>query len=152
MTAPSPLKVTTGIPVPFTVSVATTATGTMAPLWTRRRLPPFAKLRGLQTLTLCVILLTICLLRLAGRTPRSMAPRKQPLLRGAFAALALVALFAVAGCGGGASTAQSVPVPVPQAVAPSQTTSIITVTPAATNANGTPLANMQPIQLTLIVN
>ncbi len=151
-TAPSPLTVTGGAPVPFTVSVTTTATGTLAPLWTPPRLPPFVRLRDLQTLILCAILLIIWWMRLAGRTPRSTAPGRQPLLGGALAALASVALFAGAGCGGGTSAAQSVQVPVPQAVAPSQTTSILTVTPAANNANGTPLTNLPPIQLKLIVN
>ncbi len=146
-TLPSPLKVTSGTPVPFTVSVATTVPGTMAPLWTPPPLSPFATLRGLPTLTLYAILAAI-LLCLVERTSWSTALGKRPILRGAFAALALTALFAVAGCGGGTSTAQA---PVPQPVTPSQTMTI-TVTPSATNANGTPLANLPPIQLTLIVN
>jgi len=108
--------------------------------------PPFATLRGLPTLTLYAILAAISLLCLAGRTPWSTAPGKRPILASAFAALALAALFSVAGCGGGMSTAQSALVPDPQ------TTSIITVAASATNPNGTPLANLPPIQLTLIVN
>ena len=146
-TAPSPLRVTSGAPIPFTVSVATTATATIAPPWTPPRLPPFVSLRVLQTLVLCAILLLLCL---AGRMSLSNAPERRRTRSSALAALALTALFVVAGCGGGASTAQSVQVPTPQPVTPSQTT--ITVTPSATNANGAPLANLPPIQLTLVVN
>lgn len=151
-TSPSPLSVSGTNPIPFTVTVATTATGTMAPLGTPPRLPPFATLRGLPTLTLSAIFAAILLLCLVERTSWSAALGKRPILSTAFAALALTALFAAAGCGGGASTAQSVQVPVPQPVTPSQTMSTITVTPSATNPNGTPLANLPPIQLTLIVN
>jgi 6-phosphogluconolactonase (cycloisomerase 2 family) len=160
--APSPLKVTSGTSVPFTVSVATTATGATAQRWSPPRPPPFASLRLLQTLTLCAILAAILLLCFAGRTPwpcrgaACCAPSRQDvncrgmqrqIPRGAIAALAIAALLSAAGCGGG-TIAESAQVPV----TPAQTTSTITLQPSATNASGTPVGNLQPIQLTLIVN
>jgi hypothetical protein len=50
------------------------------------------------------------------------------------------------------SAAENAQTPAPQTVTPSQATSTITLTPSATNANTTPLANLPQVQLALVVN
>ena len=66
------------------------------------------------------------------------------------AALAVFAMATLDGCGGATSVAQSAP--ITQVVATPPGTSIITITPTATNAGGTPLPSIPPTQLTLTVN
>jgi 6-phosphogluconolactonase (cycloisomerase 2 family) len=160
-TTPSKLTVTSGTPAAFAINVATAAS-TSAPTWSPPRLPPLTTLRVLQRLVPYAIFAMILLLCLAG-TPRwpcrgaaCCAPSRQDvncrgvqrqILRGAVAALAIAVLFAAAGCGGG-TIAESAQAPT----TPAQTTSTITLQPSATNASGTPVGNLQSIQLTLIVN
>jgi 6-phosphogluconolactonase (cycloisomerase 2 family) len=143
---PQPLKVTSGTPVPFTITVATTGRAAITPFSDSPRFTPFASLRVLLTSTLFTIALLICW---TDTKLRHAAPGKRPIGSGAFATLALTAILGVAGCGGGSTVAQSAPVTQP--VVTPQGTSTITVTPTAT-ANGAQLAPIAPIQLTLTVN
>lgn len=73
-------------------------------------------------------------------------------LAAALAAVLLLGVFAAAGCASGSSaTPQAAVTPQPAVTQTPQGTFIITLTPAATTANGTQLPPGAPIQLTLIV-
>jgi hypothetical protein len=128
--------------VPFTVTVATVASGSIpvSSLWQ----PRLRSLPAVASLFLMLICLAGSLFWATGR-----GSRKRWVYGAAFAMLALIALLAAAGCGGGSSGGGVV---APPPTTPSQSTFTIGVTPSATNANGTALAGLQSLQLTLIVN
>ena len=143
MASPGTLSVPSANAVPFTITVATVASGSIpvSRLWHRllRKLPAAAGL------FLTLIFLAGSLLWATGQKSR-----KCFAYSWAFAMLALVAILVATGCGGGGSGGQDVVAPPP--TTPSQSTFTIGVTPSATNANGTALAGLQSLQLTLIVN
>lgn len=145
---PGPLKVS-GSPLPFSVTVTTTAATTagasVMPFSVTPRLMPFTLWRALFPIIACVILLLVCSAqRVSGRAARATLP--------AFTAFALLAIFYIAGCGGGSATAQSVPITSPGATGTPQGAFTLVLTPAATSASGTQLAPLPPLQLTLVVN
>ena len=129
--------------VPFTVTVATVASGSIpvSRFWQ----PGLRNLPAVAGLFLTLIFLAGALL---GTTEQRSG--KFWAYSGAFAMLGLIALLGAAGCGGGGSGGQGVVAPPP--TTPSQSTFTVGVTPSATNANGTALAGLQSLQLTLIVN
>jgi hypothetical protein len=151
--APATMKVTTGVSVPFVITVATAGSGVSAALGRPPPDIPFVTLRWERLLLvfLCLLAgLTLC----AGAMPalgglRSVRPR--PCLAGtAFLALAGLTLCTAAGCGGGNTGAQSAP--VTQSVPTPTGTSTIIVSVSATTTAAAQLPPIAPIQLTLTVN
>jgi hypothetical protein len=145
---PPSTKVTNGIGVPFRVTVATTGAGALMPFSNTPRLAPLTVLRLELPLAVWAM---VMLVRTFQRTPWT-ARSGRAICSGALAGLAVIAMSAVAGCGGGSTIAQSVPVTQPSATATPQGTYTITLTPTATTTSGSPLGPVPPTQLTLIVN
>jgi hypothetical protein len=145
---PASMKVTSGVGVPFSVTVATTGAGGLMPFSDTSRFAPQTLLRLAMPLMLLAMVLIMCGLH---RT-QSTAWSGRLICGGALAGLAVMATFAATGCGGGSTIAQSVPVTQPSVTATPAGTYALTLTPTATTASGTALAAVPPTQLTLIVN
>ena len=149
---PSSLQITNGSPAPFSVSIPTSGgTSAALPFSSEPRATPLIQLRAAPVFVLLTLVLFAVAFAVRGKQPWNARPRRSAFA-GAFAAMSLLAILGVmltaAGCGGGSATIappQIAPVVTPQG------TSIITVTPSATSANGKAL-QLQPIQLTLVVN
>jgi hypothetical protein len=147
------MKVTSGVSVPFVITVATAGSGVSAALGHPPRDAPFVTLRW-QRLFLVFLFLLSGLTLYAGAIQalgnlRKVVPR--PGLAGtAFLAIAGLTLFTAAGCGGGNTGAQSAP--VTQSVPTPTGTSTITVSVTATTTAAAQLPPIAPIQLTLTVN
>jgi hypothetical protein len=147
--APAPMKVTSGVGVPFSVMVTTTGTGALIPFPNTPRIVPRVVPRLVALLAFWVMVWLACAsLRKTQWTVRS----GRLICGGALAGLVAIAMFVAAGCGGGSTIAQGGPVTQPTTTATPQGTYTITLTPTATAANGPPLAAVPPTQLTLIVN
>ncbi len=140
---PSPVQVSNGNPVPFTVMVTTSGGAVVFPLQNSPPLGPFVYLRYLSLLALGMLLL-ILVARNSNFPSLQLAAGFA--VRRNMAVIALLTLLCVAGCGGGSAALAPVP---PHVVTPSGT-STITVTPSATSLSGKSL-QLQPIQLTLTV-
>ena len=143
---PSTLQVSNGAVAPFTVTVTTTgaASGTL-PFRYFPRLRPFPVPSagvGLTLGTLLLLLFVFGAKRDSVQWPRFLAPAS------AFAAIALLAMLSVAGCGGGSASIAAAPY---TSGSTPQGTSTIVITPSATSSSGNAL-QLQPIQLTLTVN
>src|SRR6266487_2054344 len=140
---PSPVQVSNGNPVPFTVMVTTSGGAVVFPLQNLPPLGPFVYIRYLSLVALGILLLVLV-------ARKSNFPSLQPAagfaVRRNMAAIAMLTLLCMAGCGGGSAALAPVP---PRVVTPSGT-STITVTPSATSSSGKSL-QLQPIQLTLTV-
>ncbi len=150
---PTAISVTSGVTVPFVITVATAGSNTTGQLWRR---PPDVPSGGPRSPYLLVLWYL-----LAGSALWATAPKTVGYVRGpgaqqrlaygpALVGCAILALYAMAGCGGVSTVAQSAP--IAQAVPTPAGTSVISVTPTATSKAGTPLAAIAPIQLTLTVN
>jgi len=143
-TAPN-AQFTAGIPIPYVVSVATTANTMALPPPRAPGLPPFVWL-DLLSLLACGALLLFYIFKARRLTLMEGLLRAAPL-----AIVALLCIFEAAGCAGAGAAAS------PQAVLTQRTTgtppgaSTITVTPSVATSTGTPLPGVLPIQLTLTV-
>jgi hypothetical protein len=150
---PTTTKLTSGVSVPFVITVATTGSGVSAPAGHSPADVPFVTLR-LQRLPLVFLCLLAGLTLCAGAMQalgglRRVGPR--PCLAGGpFLALAGLTLCTVTGCGGGSTGAQSAP--VTQSVPTPAGTSTITVSVTAATTAAAQLPPITPIQLTLTVN
>jgi hypothetical protein len=111
--SPSTLNVAGVNTIPFTVTVATSASGFVPVSIFRQWL--------LLHAPACMLLLFVCL---TGKLAWATAHKKHECLvySGAVAVLALIALLAAAGCGGGGSAAQGAPVSQPVTPSPSTRT------------------------------
>jgi len=151
---PASIIVSANQSVTFQVSVATAAAASSI---------AFDKLRhrdyGFFSIVRLCVAMTCTLLfsffdKFCERRYRSFTERSPLHFRMAISAhVAIIALLALsvvnlAGCGG-ASTVATAPAVTPTSQSQTYT---ITITPTATTSNGAPLANVPPIQLTLIVN
>jgi hypothetical protein len=145
---PAAMNVTSGVGVPFSVTVATTGTGALMLFSDTSRFKPQTLLPSATALALLAMVLIMFGLRRTQRTARSV----RLVCGGALAGLGVMAMFAATGCGGGSTIAQSVPVTQPSVTATPVGTYTVTLTPTATSGNGSPLAAVPPTQLTLIVN
>jgi len=143
---PASLQVTSGSPIPFTVSVTTSGSGLVLGAPRKPPLTPPAHWHLFCTLAIAGVLLLLVLL---DRREPWMRTARRLAIGGAFAVLAVGVVINLAGCGGGSSTVSVVP-PQTQIVTP-QGTSTIVITPTATTSSGKQLAAMPPIQLTLTV-
>jgi hypothetical protein len=154
--APASITVAANQSVPFQVTVATVTptTSSLFDKLDRREIPPlnFARL----ALTMAFALLSSFLFsrttrRINPLQSRHFGPFAFPLTaNAATAALLVCAVLTIAGCGG-ASTVATAPTITPTPTATSQTYTI-TITPRATTSNNAVIPNLQPIQLTLILD
>src|SRR5216683_3112017 len=149
--APS-VALTNGIAVSYVVSVATTGASTGAIQWIPRPPPVFLLPLG-SLIALCALLLAA--VSAFTRVRRCRFGFAQAKFSGALAALLLLTVMGITGCGGGgggsAPAPQIIPPPQPTVTPTPQGTFTITLTPMATTAGGTQLPPMAPIPLTLIV-
>jgi 6-phosphogluconolactonase (cycloisomerase 2 family) len=145
---PPSMKVTSGVGVPFSVTVATSGTGALMPFSNASRFAP----QMLSCLAMPFMLLAMVLIMCGLHGTQKTARSGRVICGGALAGFAVMAMFAATGCGGGSSIAQSVPVTQPSVTATPAGTYTITLTPTATTTSGTALAAVPPTQLTLIVN
>jgi hypothetical protein len=155
-TVPTPILVVAHQPATFAITVATVAasssTNFLDDLEGRRQPPPL-------TAPVQIFLLILCAAKLRGATARRRTRpfpathQPSPLSRSlsasaTIAALLALSLFTISGCGGASTVATATAVtPTPQ----SQSYTI-TITPTATTSDNLPVPNVQPIQLTLVVN
>jgi hypothetical protein len=148
-TAPSVLHVINGSPMPFSVAVKTTGSGTMIPVSHWPSVPPFAGWRLLPFFVMCLLLL----LARARRTLReNFGPAWRWALGGLLTAIAVLAAYGSAGCGGGSSASSA----LVQSTTPAPTvtpagTSTLTLTMTVSAAGGKQLAPPPPVTLTLTV-
>jgi hypothetical protein len=154
-TVPTPISVVAHQPATFAITVATVAasssTNFLDKLERHRQSPP-------RSLAVQIFLLILCAAKLRGATasrrPRQSHAIHQPsptlslAASATIAALLALSLFTIAGCGG-ASTIVTAPAVTPTSQSQSFT---ITITPTATTSDNLPVPNVQPIQLTLVVN
>jgi hypothetical protein len=150
---PTTIQVTSGVSVPFLVTVTTTAAGATSASSRKPGDTPFAATRFKPLLAFLFVLGASIVWMVAAKPSGSYRATHlwpDPVYSVAIAALAVFAMATLAGCGGATSVAQSAP--ITQVVATPPGTSIITITPTATNAGGTPLPGIPPIQLALTVN
>jgi hypothetical protein len=145
---PATIQVSSGVVVPFKVSVATTGGSLLVPFSRRPRFMPPMVLRLTAPLVFWVMVL------LAGNLRKKLwtAQSGRLIWGGGLAGLAVMAMLAATGCGGGSSIAQSVPVTQPNMTVTPPGTYTITLTPTATSTNGSQLAPVPPTQLMLIAN
>lgn len=156
-TAPSVVQVSNGNPVPFSVTVTTTGSGAKIPVSHWPSVPPFASLRLMPVLVICLVIL-LASERKARRELSSLG-RSWPS-SGALTTVVSLALFGLAGCGGGSSASSAraqtpspppVVTPPPPPVVTPAGTSTLTLTMAVSTVDGKQLTPPQPIQLTLTV-
>jgi hypothetical protein len=153
-TVPTPMSVVAHQPATFAITVATVAasstTNFLDDLERHQLPPPFS-------LVIQIFLFILCAAMFRKGTARRARPFHaihQPSPAFSFAAsltiaaLVALSLFSVAGCGG-SSTVATAPTVTPTSQSQSYT---ITITPTATTSDNLPVPNVQPIQLTLVVN
>jgi 6-phosphogluconolactonase (cycloisomerase 2 family) len=145
--APSVL-VRNGNPVSFTVSVATSAAGSITPTSIFWRRLPIGGIRFTPTvfaalLALGLMSLLLARIRFGGFAVRTLGPTA--FLAGAFLAGCL-SIAMVSGCGGGSGGSS----PAPQVVVP-QGSFTLTVTGTPATSGGQVLASLPPIQLSLTI-
>jgi 6-phosphogluconolactonase (cycloisomerase 2 family) len=141
--SPSMVSVSGGTAAPFMVLVTTSgAAGTLpfsnAPD-TRRRPPP-------PQWPLLVLFLVLFAKLVTDAKRASILPKRWPAFSGALSLIVVLAVLAVAGCGGGSANI----VPAPPTIVTPQGTTMLIVTPSATSSSGQPL-QLPQIQLTLTV-
>jgi 6-phosphogluconolactonase (cycloisomerase 2 family) len=145
--APS-MPLSGGNMVSYVVTVSTVGTSTGAIPWTPAASDVF-RLLVVSLLALWGLLLSVAAFTLTRRRRLGFEGMR---LIAASAAVILLGIIGIAGCGGGTAAAPpSNPSPQTAVTPTPQGTFTITLTPAAITASGIQLPPMQPIQLTLIV-
>jgi 6-phosphogluconolactonase (cycloisomerase 2 family) len=143
---PASIPVSTGqVPITLTVTIATVAASTARfELFDRRIVAPLAIAQIFFAFASALIFL------LRRRTSRFSSSPFAPSFSASFATVAILALviFTLPGCGG-ASTVETAATVTPT---PQSQTYTITVTPKAVTSDNLPVPNVQPIQMTLVVN
>jgi hypothetical protein len=147
---PTTIAVTSGVPAPLVVTVATTGVAATSVSHRMVKEPPLQVL-GWQHFLLLAYLFggwLLCILRKKNRSYPQVRMGPQHAL--AFVVLVALVSYTTAGCGGASSVAQSAPT---TQLAPTPTgTSTIIITPTATPTGGMPLAGIAPIRLMLTVD
>ena len=141
---PATMQISSGNPVPLTVTVTTSGGSAFLPHSNPPQLPPFAPGYTTPLLLLAAILFFVY----SSRGKRDSILRNRRLAHCCAAAVIVsFAVLSAAGCGGGSMA--SAPPAAPAIVTP-QGTSTLTITPTAMSVSGKPL-QLQQIQLTLTV-
>ncbi len=141
---PATMQISSGNPVPLTVTVTTSGVSAFLPYSNPPQLPPFAPGYTPPLLLLATILFFVY----SSRGKRDSILRNRRLAHCCAAAVIVsFAVLSAAGCGGGSMA--SAPPAAPAIVTP-QGTSTLTITPTAMSVSGKPL-QLQQIQLTLTV-